>query len=572
MALQLTIIKFPPGVSLAEDRKTFDSQGGFIGRGVDNDWVLSDPERFLSSKHCQITREGERYFLTDLSTNGTFFNGSSEPLGRGSRTPLKDGDSFDVGDYRFKVGLERDTDPFAASPFGSSSSFDQPDPFGADDFGFGKSSPVAPEAMFMSSDYQGAVQDIAPDAMKITDPLIALDNANRSLSDKDPFADPFIRSGSREDSANMMSESVAWPESRQEGSLLPEDWADDISLIGGRKSPPPAYSLPDDDSLIHDRAPVKGKDPLGEHDSLLDDPFLKPQTGSDPRRTSGTGIGGKPAGDKEPGEIGIKSVEPGRSGLRQREAQAKEVPRPRAQTAAKETPVQPQPRGQNRAHTGTKTPATVESAPVRPRVKANSTGTLDRTLVDAMGLADVDLSDEQMREIHETVGAMMRETIDGLMQVLRSRTSIKNEFRINITTIQPVENNPIKFSASVDEVLEIMFLRKSRAYKPPLDAIEESFHSIADHQMAVIAGIRSAFRSALSKFDPERLEEEFKQSGKGGLLPGVMKGRLWNAYQDHYQKVINDMERSFQELFGDEFVQAYEDQMRKLSHARKREL
>jgi type VI secretion system FHA domain protein len=191
--------------------------------------------------------------------------------------------------------------------------------------------------------------------------------------------------------------------------------------------------------------------------------------------------------------------------------------------------------------------------------------------VDALGFSHVDLSDEQIREINATVGAMVRETIDGLMQVLRSRTSIKNEFRINITTIQPVENNPIKFSAGVDEVLELMFLRRSRAYKGPLEAIEESFHSIADHQLAVIAGIRSAFRSVLGKFDPERLEEEFKQTGKGGLLPGVIKGRFWGAYQEHYAKVINDMERSFQELFGDEFVQAYEDQMRKLSQARKRD-
>src|SRR5690606_30699988 len=101
------------------------------------------------------------------------------------------------------------------------------------------------------------------------------------------------------------------------------------------------------------------------------------------------------------------------------------------------------------------------------------------------------------------------------------RASIKNEFRINITTIQPVENNPIKFSANVDEMIELMFLRRSKAYKAPLDAVRESFNTIADHQLAVIAGIRSAFRSALGKFDPLILEEEFKQKGKSSVLPGL---------------------------------------------------
>lgn len=544
MALQLTIIKFPPGVSLVEDRKTFGAQGGVIGRGVDNDWVLSDPERFLSSKHCQVSRDGERYYLTDLSTNGTFVNGSAEPLGRGSRTALNDGDSFDVGEYRFKVVLLRDSglsdtnlpgdDPFA-EPFGSSGSFDTPDPFGIGPAG-------TPESMFMSPGYKGSVQDISPDSMKITDPLLALDNAGRALSDRSALLDdPFASAGSREDSANLMSDAIAWPETKQESGLLPEDWADDLSLIGARKSSQPQYSLPEDDALIGDSVVPRARDAL-----LDSDPFRKP----DPKATAGVQAKGRPQVPRE--------TTPPKNPLSSK-----------VSAGAKESSL----RATGKLQTGTRASPPVEaSQPVRPKASVAATGAMDRTLVDAMGLTAAELSDEQIREIHATVGAIMRETIDGLMQVLRSRTSIKNEFRINITTIQPVENNPIKFSANVDEVLELMFLRRSRAYKAPLDAIEESFNSIADHQLAVIAGIRSAFRSVLSKFDPERLEEEFKQTGKGGLLPGVIKGRFWGAYQEHYQKVVNDIERSFQELFGDEFVQAYEDQMRKLSQARKRDL
>lgn len=197
---------------------------------------------------------------------------------------------------------------------------------------------------------------------------------------------------------------------------------------------------------------------------------------------------------------------------------------------------------------------------------------MDRSLVDALGLADTPLSDDQIREIHGTVGTMMRETVEGLMQILRSRASIKNEFRMNVTTIQPQENNPIKFSANVDEVMELMFVRRSQAYKEPVASIQETCQSIADHQVAVIAGIHSAFRAAMAKFDPLILEEEFKQSGKAGVLPSLSKGKYWSAYQDYYQSVVNNMDQSFRELFGDEFVSAYEDQLRKLASARKRDL
>ncbi len=524
MALQLTIIKFPPGTVLGEDRKSFGPQGGLIGRGVDNDWVLSDPERFLSSKHCQVTAEGNRYFLIDLSTNGTFLNGSAEPLGRGSRVALNDGDYFDVGEYRFQVALAKEADPFSTSPFSTGTSFADKDPFATSDYAFGQ--PSSSESIFMSGEYSGAIQDIAPDSMKITDPLVALDNANKSagigvggaVKERDPFADPFASIGSQEDSADLLSESIAWPEAKETGSLLPEDWADDISLIGGRQSKPSPYTLPNDDSLIKSK-PRPQAEPIKEKARPRSDLM---QSSPNPQLT-------------------------GRNTVKETPTSTSVTPRP-GRTPETPTPVK---RGVN---AGTA-----------------SAGTLDRTLLEALGLGDANLSDDEIREIHHTVGLMMRETLEGLMQVLRSRTSIKNEFRINITTIQPVENNPIKFSVSVDEIMDIMFVRKTRAYKAPLDAVQESFHSIADHQLAMIAGIRSAFRSALSRFDPERLEEEFKLGGKGGILPGVLKGRLWSAYQDHYQKMVNDMERSFQELFGDEFVQAYEDQMRKLASARKRE-
>ena len=83
----------------------------------------------------------------------------------------------------------------------------------------------------------------------------------------------------------------------------------------------------------------------------------------------------------------------------------------------------------------------------------------------------------------------------------------------------------------------------------------------------MIAGIRSAFRSALGKFDPLVLEEEFKRTAKWRWFS---RRSYWKAYQQHYQNVLNDAERSFQELFGDEFVQAYEDQLRKLEYARKK--
>lgn len=529
MTVKFTIVKSPPGVSLSEEHKSFGPEGGLIGRGADNDWVLSDPERFLSSKHCKVSKEGEGYYLTDLSTNGTFVNASPEPVGRGARVALNDGDNIDIGDYRFKVALEALLDDFPGSPFADSAPAATEPGSGP---AFGESQP-SPESMHMSSDYGGSVGDIAPDALKVSDPLVALDKAERGLDSDTPAAvkDPFALGGSQEDSADLLQEAAQWPEVKEESSVLPDDWDEDISLLGPRQArdgsareskpgaatPDSAQSLPSDDSLIVKRSSLQSK----------------PAAPAPGRQGRGTQSGARSQPRSRSADTGAKPA--------QSKAQA---------SAARRT-------------TGRR-----ESGRDAPKAAA---GSVDRSLLEALGLAHSELSDEQVREIHATVGTMMRETLEGLMQVLRSRASIKNEFRMNMTTIQPVENNPIKFSASSEEVLDIMFLRQSRAYKAPVDAVQESFNTIADHQVAMIAGIRSAFKAAMTRFDPLVLEEEFKQSGKGSLVPGLNKGKFWSAYQAHYQQVVNNMERSFQEMFGDEFVQAYEDQLRKLASARKRD-
>ena len=63
-----------------------------LGRADDSDIILRD--RFVSSHHAEIVREGDAYVLRDLaSTNGTFCNG----LRVSRETPLHEGDRIGIG-------------------------------------------------------------------------------------------------------------------------------------------------------------------------------------------------------------------------------------------------------------------------------------------------------------------------------------------------------------------------------------------------------------------------------------------------------------------------------------------
>jgi type VI secretion system protein len=80
-----------------------DQRGIVIGRSPTADWSLPDPRSYISSKHCEIVYTQGEYRLSDLSTNGTFVNGSPERLAGPRR--LNDGDVITLGHYEIAVTL-----------------------------------------------------------------------------------------------------------------------------------------------------------------------------------------------------------------------------------------------------------------------------------------------------------------------------------------------------------------------------------------------------------------------------------------------------------------------------------
>ena len=92
MTLKLVMIRCPDNV--APERREVRGGEFSIGRGKDNQWVVADPDRHLSKKHCQFVYgvgEGE-WELQDLSTNGTFLNQANDPIGKGASQKLRNGD------------------------------------------------------------------------------------------------------------------------------------------------------------------------------------------------------------------------------------------------------------------------------------------------------------------------------------------------------------------------------------------------------------------------------------------------------------------------------------------------
>ena len=571
MSLLITVTKSPDSVALAESSKTFEMQGGTIGRGKDNTWILEDPERFLSSRHCQFSSENGQYYLTDLSTNGTFYNGSPNPMGKGSKLPLNDGDTFLLGDYEFSVSLwnpVQDSAPAgdvaASGPFGGGSMGAPAASQIPDDDLF---APSTPDSGFSSNPFGGghvsSSDSLFSGSPEETDPLAALDKAQGGSSidplggasshqaggfgSPDPFAatpsaDPFA-GPSHSDQAGALDQQISWPNAVPEQNSfasggIPDDWDDD--LLSPSPVAPTAQA-----PQIPSQAPVpQPAAPVVQPSMPLTEPPKVP----------------KPAQKSPPVAPSIQQADSLQDKFQNT-----------GQFEASEGEISP---AQQKALEKANAKIQSELEILKQQVNAQKRGakadvTVNTDLTDAMGFADKSLVDAEITQINQLAGEVMREMVTGLMQVLGSRSSIKNEFRMNVTTIQPVENNPLKFSANVDDALENMFIKQGNAYKKPVEAVREGFEGIAEHQVAILAGIRAAFKGVIERFDPVLLENRFAKQNKGGLIPGSQKAKNWDLYNEYYNDLAGDIDKSFQYLFGDDFVNAYEEQLSQLAIARK---
>jgi type VI secretion system protein len=110
MALRLTVVSQHATLLGDKATKVFGVHGGIIGRATDSDWILPDPERYLSSKHASVELRAGAWFLVDTSSNGTFVNGAQVPLGKFHDYAMKDGDRLRLGEYEVLISIDAGND------------------------------------------------------------------------------------------------------------------------------------------------------------------------------------------------------------------------------------------------------------------------------------------------------------------------------------------------------------------------------------------------------------------------------------------------------------------------------
>ncbi len=366
--------------------REYYEDGGTIGRSLQNDWILPDPDRYISARHATIDYKGGMYYLADTSSNGIYMNGDVEPIGRGNPRRLFDGDRMRMGDFEFEVTIDK---------------------------GESLVMPMEPEP------------SVAPDHI--------------------------------------------------------EQFVDEDVIETGMQM-------------------------LDESEITGDDEFQSVLFGKEP-----------------------KKVEP-----------------------------KPEPKAKPKADIEDKS-ANDDSADQSLDVTAED---LFDSFLDGLGISRVELHPSVNRpEMMMSAGLVLREFVEGTISLLASRANLKNAFRLDQTTVLPRQNNPMKFSDNTNDLIKQLLVGDDGEYLGARDAVREANRDLINHQNAFLDAMNSAFIEFADRFDPDELQEGFDRTLNSKMFSFANKSKYWNLYQDLYPIMTEKGGGRFPQMFGEEFVKAYERQI-----------
>ncbi len=464
MALKLRVISDHYKALGKRSSRLFGVTGGKIGRAADNDWILPDPDRYISSHHCKVEFRAGQWMLEDTSTNGVFINGSDVPASVEGAYALKDGDRLRLGDYEIIVSIDERND------FPPDASGQMPTPVRAPRR---RGSPEPEMDLGEELDLTDLLSDAA---MKSAEP---------------PRPSP---------AANGGSSASASP------SLLDLNRALGIDLPSSRPG-----------SLTNT---VPGRPTRSGFTSLLDNP-------------------------DEPEQ---RTIAPGR---KPDDWQMQTQPYDRKSLQALTNP-------------GSLARPVADKPAATPARRATDGGGLEpangvEAFCRGAGIDPSSLPLETQHALLQLAGQMTREVVLGLMDVLKGRADQKNRLRLSQTQIQPVDNNPLKFSASVDEALLKLFDGHSNTrYLGPVEAIRDSFADLRTHQVALSGAIQAAIDELMNRIEPGELQEKFDRGLKrGALLGAANKMKYWDLYTEFYHVLNQRNEQNLPTLFAEELARTY---------------
>jgi len=535
------------------DRRGFD-----IGRDTHLDWSLQDPNRHISGKHCEIRFENGQYTLYDMSTNGTFLNGSSDRV----KSPqiLRNGDRLNIGQYVIAVhvvGIEEVSGqaPSAQANMAPSSGnvaqapgdgnwmpAHQPSAFESDDIWASDSAAPAPiDRRDLIPPKQRGPREAGYESHFVELPQ-AFENPGL-IGDQPSVSDPFAtpeQTPQRPQSAPQTPPIAQTPPA----AASPEAWTSPAPTPGKSAEAPP--------SSVFDPGPVAAPDagdgqaaPAEKAEPAAPKPLV--EVSKPPMGFAGMEGESEPFAPQMP-----RPASPGPAGPAEGGGDA---PAPASSRSADPAPAAAAP-----AAPPPPAPQTLpDIAQAQPAQAGAMAGGMDNFIpLFARGarINPADLSHLDPSALAEEVGAVMRIVVEHLAVLLAARAKAKMITKsANRTMLVADGNNPLKFLPTADEILTVMFARSRRGFKDARGSVTEAFADLEKHEFATIFAMQKALGKLLEDVSPEAIESDVAKS-----VFSSKQAKAWELYVQRWDEKNEPHENGVLDVFLEHFADFYDQQ------------
>ncbi len=543
-----------------------DQRGAIIGRAATVDWCLPDPTRELSSRHCEVQFRDGAYVLTDISTNGTFLQGSSGRL-PGPHT-IAAGDVFVIGPFEIVAALDAATaaamaarnaapPPPAWKGWGPSGGTDAASP-----------APAASgwDAVPATSAISGAGPMSGSWAAPSTVPAPPAPAASSGWGAA-PVAPPAAPS------AVSPAASPGWgptaaappPPPAAGGWGAPPPPASGGGGGWGAPPPPPApaatggWGAPAPGPAANAFAPAPtAAQPTA---STWETPAAPPPPASD--WSTPVAAPPPPSAADVWGQVAASNVVDWARGGFGAPAPAPAFPPADASAfAAMPAASPPSPAAAPLAEqTAMAVPASAPLPAPTPAAAASAPGGIEHLLA-ATGLAPSALKQEPAAVLHQA-GDVLRRLVAGFVVMLEARARAKSQLGAAGTSLEFDGNNPLKFARTPEQALAQLLNPAERGFMPADRAIEDAFRDLQAHQVATLKAMQGALRATLDRFSPTAIRGRADQKGLiAKIMPGARDAALWQTYEREFGGVAQGSDEAFMDVFAKEFRKAYDEAVR----------
>jgi type VI secretion system protein ImpI len=157
----------------------------------------------------------------------------------------------------------------------------------------------------------------------------------------------------------------------------------------------------------------------------------------------------------------------------------------------------------------------------------------------------------------ERLGGVYRQAVLGIADLMRERTTLRNEYRMVHTAVQPEGNNPFKWVPPQRIAVELL-REEDGGYTTGERALNDALHDVKAHLLCTLAGMRAALSATFDALAPAQAEARL--GGRGYLMAVQRDAALWGEYVSLAESLRLEAEDNPDGLINRAFRHGYEEQ------------